>query len=177
MVSNHGMGPFIRQPESVATDTNVVLAQEVQTQLSPSLPPEVLRWKELIVEAAQENGLDPNLYAALIKKESWFPSTWPPGFERCPDGPVTPSCTSRSGALGIAQVMPFHFGPEEDGRDPRTNIFRGAEILARYIETKGGDVKLGLAAYNCGPNRKPTPGCLAYADQILEWYAQALATP
>ncbi|MDP1710660.1 MAG: transglycosylase SLT domain-containing protein [candidate division WWE3 bacterium] len=172
------MGPFIRQPESVATDTNVVLAQEVQTQLSASLPTEVLRWKELIVGAAREYGLDPNLFAALIQKESWFPiGTWPQGFDRCPNGPVTPSCTSTSGALGMAQVMPFHFAYNEDGRDPQTNLFRGAEILARYIEVKGGDLRLGLAAYNCGPNREPTSGCLAYADQILEWYAQALATP
>jgi len=143
--------------------------------ISPRWPPEVRRWEELIAEAAESQGLDPDLFASLIKKESWFPvDTWPQGFERCPEGPVTPSCTSVSGALGIAQVMPFHFSPGEDGRDPRTNLFRGGEILAEYIALKGGDLRAGLAAYHGGPYRETYRQIdWEYADLILTWYREA----
>lgn len=163
--------PFTLAPEELAVEETGSVKTELGFHLSLTFPAEVRQWEELIVEAAQESGLDPNLYAALIKKESWT-------FDRelCPDGPVTPSCTSRSGALGIAQVMPFHFSEDEEGRDPRTNIFRGAEILSEYLARKNGDVRMGLAAYNCGPNRSTyDSGCWAYADQILEWYREVIA--
>jgi len=141
--------------------------------LSTVLPSEVLYWEGMILEASERYGVDPNLYASLIKKESWTYLT-----AICPDGPVLPSCTSYRGALGIAQVMYFHFGCEspddcEVGRDPRTNIFKGAEILADYISQKGGDWRIGLASYNAGPNWIDFPtDSLNYADQVLAWYQE-----
>lgn len=179
VVPDDGVGGDRRPPFTLTpAQAGEVLAENVAEaafQLSPYFPMEVLQWEELIVAGAQSFGLDPNLYAALIKKESWFPvDTWPQGFERCPDGPVTPSCTSKSGAIGIAQVMPFHFGPGEDGRDPRTNIFKGAEVLTEAFTIKNGDVRAALAAYNAGPYRETYPAeSWAYADKILEWYREA----
>ena len=175
---DRGAAPFSGEPEPVEEESGRVLAEaseEPPSKLSPRWPTEVRQWEELITASAQNHGLDPDLYAALIKKESWFPvDTWPQGFERCPAGPVTPSCTSVSGALGIAQVMPFHFTPDENGRDPQTNIFRGAEIFAEYLAIKGGDIRTGLAAYHGGPYRDPLRQIdWAYADLILEWYQEA----
>ena len=161
-------------PESAAKNNAVVLAQvteEPVAHLSQSFPAEVLYWKDLILEASERYGLDPNLYASLIKEESWTYDT-----RLCPDGPVLPSCTSYADAIGIAQVMYFHFGCEspedcEIGRDPRTNIFKGAEILAEYISQKGGDWRIGLASYNAGPNWIDFPtDSLNYADRVLAWY-------
>ncbi|MEX1061807.1 MAG: lytic transglycosylase domain-containing protein [Patescibacteria group bacterium] len=125
----------------------------------------------MIVEFAQEFGIHPNLYANLIKLESWTYDV-----SLCPDGPVTPSCTSYAGALGMAQVMYYNFGcssPDdcEIGRDPRTNLRKGAEIFADYLARKGGDWRMGLAAYHGGPNRFPYREIdWQYADQILAWY-------
>ena len=70
--------------------------------------------------------------------------------------------------------MPYHFGDDEDGRDPVTNIRRGAQILRGYIDKKGG-IRKGLAAYYCGPNNETYwQECWAYADSILGWYEQSL---
>jgi len=142
--------------------------------ISASWPPDILKLADIIVLESSESGVDPDLMAAVIFVESWFNPENPVGYERCPDGPSTSSCTSRSGAIGPAQVMPFHFKPGEDARNVRTNIGRGAEILSSYTAVMGS-VRGGLAAYYCGPNTvgwvDPSE-CWRYADKVLEVYVE-----
>ena len=162
-------------------------------RLSPQWPEEILALEPFIVGAARAYGHEPDLLAALIRKESWFsvercpkgrPDLWGnPGSSRhkqcavvwevCPDGPCSASCTSRSGAIGPMQVMPEHFRSGENGRNLAVNINRGAQILRNYIDRKGGDLRTGLAAYYCGPNLEEYPQrCWAYADKVLEFYGK-----
>lgn len=159
--------------------------------LSSRWPPEILALGEIIVEAATNFGHDPDLFAALVKTESWFspercpqgrPDLWgEPGTKRysecqtawklCPEGPSSSSCKSVAGAIGPAQVMPYHFSPWENGRDLETNIHRGAEILRDYTDRKGGNIRTGLAAYYCGPNKATYPAhCWSYVEKVMDYF-------
>lgn len=137
-------------------------------------PRSVLKYKSIIISAAGSYNVEPKLMTAVIYIESWFPKDWADGWILCPDGPNEPSCTSGAGAIGIAQVMPINFKDGEDGRDPTINISRGTELLREYMNDFGGDVRSGLAAYNCGPNRLITESpaiCWKYAKDVLHEYS------
>lgn len=57
---------------------------------------------------------------------------------------------SGAGAMGLFQVMPFHFGPGEDPFDPETNAHRGLNYLQEAYKLADGDVAKTLAGYNGG---------------------------
>jgi soluble lytic murein transglycosylase-like protein len=61
-----------------------------------------------------------------------------------------PSTSSTAGALGLFQVMPFHFQSDEDPFHPQVNARRGLTYLRRSWELAGGDPRLALAGYNGG---------------------------
>ncbi len=96
--------------------------------------PEVQAWAPSINRWAQEAGIDPNLAAVIMQIES------------CGN----PRATSRSGAMGLFQVMPFHFTAEENPYDPAVNASRGLRYLSRSLEAAQGDVRAALAGYNGG---------------------------
>jgi soluble lytic murein transglycosylase-like protein len=102
--------------------------------LSPVFRPEVQYWSEAIKTWAAEVGLDPNLVATVMQIES------------CGD----PRALSRAGAMGLFQVMPYHFAEGEDPYDPSTNAKRGLAYLKRSQEAAGGDTRNTLAGYNGG---------------------------
>ena len=105
--------------------------------LSPVFTPEVRRWEEDIISWAAEFSLPPTLIATVMQIES------------CGDA----QALSGAGAQGLFQVMPFHFQPGEDARDPGTNARRGLAYLARALELSAGRVDLALAGYNGGLSR------------------------
>lgn len=105
-----------------------------ELSLSPIFMPSVQYWEEDILKWAAEYNLDPNLIATVMQIES------------CGN----PSATSRSNALGLFQVMPFHFAAGEDPYDPDTNALRGMAYLAKGLEVSGGHAGLALAGYNGG---------------------------
>lgn len=102
--------------------------------LSPIFTREVQHWNADILRWANASSLDPNLVATVMQIES------------CGD----PRALSRSGAMGLFQVMPFHFHFGENGFDPETNALRGVNYLARSLQTANGDPRLALAGYNGG---------------------------
>jgi soluble lytic murein transglycosylase-like protein len=102
--------------------------------LSPIFTAEVQRWRSDILRWSDTYNLDPNLVATVMQIES------------CGH----PSVISSSGAIGLFQVMPFHFLPNEDPFDPETNATRGLEYLARGISLSEGINDLALAGYNGG---------------------------
>ncbi len=102
--------------------------------LSPIFTPEVQFWNTSISRWAAASHLDPNLVAAVMQIES------------CGD----PFARSRAGALGLFQVMPYHFAAVDDPFDPDTNALRGLDYLGRALERAGDDVRLALAGYNGG---------------------------
>ena len=115
--------------------SNVSISAEDRSQgLSPVFRPEVQYWGEAIQGWADAAGLDPNLVAAVMQIES------------CGD----PRALSRSGAMGLFQVMPYHFSGDDDPYSPDTNAARGLAYLKRSWETADGDPRLAFAGYNGG---------------------------
>jgi soluble lytic murein transglycosylase-like protein len=102
--------------------------------LSPIFTPEIQYWGDDIIRWANAASVDPNLAAVVMQIES------------CGD----PQALSRSGAMGLFQVMPFHFHRGENGFNPETNALRGMNYLSRSLSTGGGNSRLALAGYNGG---------------------------
>jgi soluble lytic murein transglycosylase-like protein len=93
----------------------------------------------MVDAAATQYGVDPGLYSRLINQESG-------GNPNVRDSPA--------GAQGIAQFMPGtarEYGVNP--RDPQSSISGGARYLRDMIARFGGNVGLGVAAYNWGPEK------------------------
>jgi soluble lytic murein transglycosylase-like protein len=94
-----------------------------------------------VVNAARDNGLDPQFFAATLLQESAF----------------DPSAVSSAGAVGIAQfTVPTAVEYGVDPWEPRSAIGGAARLLAAYVdgyrEREDEDpYALALAAYNAGP--------------------------
>ena len=104
------------------------------SNISPVFTREVQYWGNSISKWAAASNVDPNLAATVMQIES------------CGD----PRALSRSGAIGLFQVMPFHFHITDSPYDPDTNAARGLAYLSRSLAAAGGDARLALAGYNGG---------------------------
>lgn len=102
--------------------------------LSPIFTREVQYWANDILQWANASFLDPNLVAVVMQIES------------CGD----PFARSSAGAMGLFQVMPFHFQAGENPYQPDVNARRGLDYLARSLTAAHGNVRLALAGYNGG---------------------------
>lgn len=133
--------------------------------LSRRFPDSVLRWCAWITQYAAQYELPPDLIAALI----WYESGG------------NPDAISRSGAVGLMQVMPrdglaasFQCinGPCFASRpttaellDPEYNIQYGTRLLAS-LYSRYQDMRLALRAYG------PMDVGFGYADKLLAIYEQ-----
>ncbi|MBI5823603.1 MAG: lytic transglycosylase domain-containing protein [Chloroflexi bacterium] len=104
------------------------------TGISPIFRIEVQYWADSIVEWASASSLNPNLVATIMQIES------------CGD----PRAVSSAGAMGLFQVMPFHFTERDNSYDPETNAARGLDYLTRSLSAANGDARLAMAGYNGG---------------------------
>lgn len=88
-------------------------------------------------EASETYGVDLKLLKCIAYAESNF----------------DPKSTSRSGAMGIMQLMPKTAEGlgVRDAYDPRQNILGGAKYIATQLERFNGNIEYALAAYNAGP--------------------------
>ena len=128
-----------------------------------SLPVAGRAWAPAIESAAADAGIDPRLLAAMVWQES--------GFQ--------PDAVSRSGAVGLAQLMPATAeGLGVDPHDPIENLNGGARYLAWTIR-EFGSLELGLAAYNAGPGNVRAAGGIpdipetqAYVPRVIDFYRQ-----
>jgi len=102
--------------------------------LSPIFTQEVLFWRGQIIDWSERWNADPNLIATIMQIES------------CGN----PQAKSPAGAIGLFQVMPYHFMASEDPYKPRVNARRGIGYLKQALESGGEDVRLGFAGYNGG---------------------------
>src|SRR6266540_6573591 len=117
-----------------ASSQNIVDSLIHPSKISPIFRPEVQYWSKSISQWAAAANVDPNLAATVMQIES------------CGD----PRATSRSGAMGLFQVMPFHFHFGENPYDPETNALRGLNYLSGAFQKGGGDARLAMAGYNGG---------------------------
>ena len=121
----------------------------------------------LIEGAAKQYGIDPLLFAALIRKESGFRQEEKPGR----------ILTSSAGAVGIAQLMPDT--AKELGVDPRNvtqNLIGGAEYLAKMLKRFNGNIELALSAYKAGPgnvrNGQLARGTVEDVGIVMQYYRE-----
>lgn len=131
--------------------------------ISQSFPGSVRQWCNQIMRHASKNNLDPNLVAAIIWQES--------GGD--------PSAYSKSGAVGLMQVMPrdgiaadfqcvngpcFTTRPTIDElQKPNFNIKYGTGMIAGLLN-KYGDTREALKYYG------PMNVGYYYADKVLSIY-------
>lgn len=95
------------------------------------------KYVDIFKRAADKYGISYELLVSVAQAESDFHK----------------DCTSRSGAMGIMQLMPAtaKYLGVTDAYDPEQNIMGGARYLSEKLE-KHGSVQLALAAYNAGSN-------------------------
>lgn len=125
------LGGFAIKVSPLSLDS---MPDSIPSNLSPIFRREVLYWADSISRWASASKLDPNLVATIMQIES------------CGD----PRATSTAGAMGLFQVMPFHFSSLDDPYNPETNAARGLAYLARSLDAANGDARLALAGYNGG---------------------------
>ena len=113
--------------------------------------------------AAKRHRLDPALITAVIRVESAF----------------NPYAVSWAGAQGLMQLMPGTASLMQVTNvfSARDNIDGGSRYLRRMLNRFNGDVKLALAAYNCGPERVAKVNRIpkiketqAYVKRVLYYY-------
>jgi soluble lytic murein transglycosylase-like protein len=117
-----------------AASSSQTVSNTTTSRLSPIFTREVQYWADDILRWANASSLDPNLVAVVMQIES------------CGD----PFARSSAGAMGLFQVMPFHFQSGENPFETNTNALRGMNYLARSLDTARGNVRLALAGYNGG---------------------------
>lgn len=115
---------------------DVTTPDSILRNISPIFRPEVQYWADSIVKWSSASSLDPNLVATVMQIES------------CGD----PRAKSSAGAMGLFQVMPFHFHPNDNPYDPHTNAARGLAYLSRSLTAGSGNPRLAMAGYNGGIN-------------------------
>jgi soluble lytic murein transglycosylase-like protein len=106
---------------------------ETKSGIASFFAPSVLFWESDILRWAEQAGLDPNLVATVMQIES------------CGD----PRALSHAGAMGLFQVMHFHFHGSEDTYKPDINALRGMGYLRESLDTHQ-NIRLALAGYNGG---------------------------
>ncbi len=131
----------------------------------------VISEKELepmISRFSREHQLHPALIRAVIKAESDF----------------DPLAVSRSGAIGLMQLMP-QTAVRLDVRDlydPEDNIGGGTKYLRQLLDRFRGNLPLALAAYNAGEHvvdryrtLPPIDETRQYVRKVLRYYRTFLA--
>lgn len=117
----------------------------------------------IIQKAAAKHGVSPHLVSAVIRVESCYDKR----------------AVSRSGARGLMQLMPATARDlgVHDSFDAEQNIEGGVRYLAKMLQRFDADVRLGLAAYNAGPETveafqdvPPFPDTVSYVTRILKLY-------
>jgi len=160
--------PADRIPALVAEPVAQIAASEPDP-VSPAVP-----WLQHIKDAASAYGVDEHLLQAVVKVESNF----------------NPYAVSRSGAIGLMQIMPATAagfiglqGTRQSVRqqlhDPVINLHAGALYLRSLMDTFSQRLDLALAAYNAGAgnvrkagNRVPPNGQTPqFVNKVTALYA------
>ncbi len=118
-------------------------------------------YADLVNRIAREGGIEPDLVKAIIRVESNF----------------NPFAVSRKGAQGLMQLMPGTAANHavNNAFDPEQNIAGGVRYLRSLLDLFGGDLGLGLAAYNAGENAVTRYNGIPPYRETREYVAKVLA--
>ena len=112
----------------------------------------ITQWSDLIIEYGNKFDIDPDMIAAVMTIES----------------KGNPDALSHAGAIGLLQIMPIYHSCAS--WNPRENVACGTQILS-YYQTRAGDWRKGLAAYNAGETGRDLYWRgYDYADLVLIQY-------
>ena len=99
---------------------------------------------EVVVDAAERYNVDPAVMVSLIHVES----RW------------VPTAVSRDGACGLTQILPKYTKRSYKGKvtckqlfDTELSIYKGTDILGKYLKRYRRNYKRSLCSYNAGPRR------------------------
>lgn len=127
--------------------------------IAPGTPVSRGTLMSMAAEAAQEAGVSPALFQALVEAESGF----------------NPNAVSAAGAMGLTQLMPATAQAlgVQNPFNPQENLVGGARYLASLLN-EFHSVPLALAAYNAGPGAvqfyggiPPYPETEAYVTRVI----------
>lgn len=144
-----------KQGRPTATASCVGLTEPLMQKRAATFAP-------IIEKVSAKHGLEARLVSAVIRVESCYDKR----------------AVSRSGARGLMQLMPGTARDlgVHDSFDAEQNIDGGVRYLARMLE-RFKDLRLGLAAYNAGPETveafqdvPPYPDTVSYVTRILKLY-------
>ncbi|HVX65969.1 MAG TPA: lytic transglycosylase domain-containing protein [Bryobacteraceae bacterium] len=115
----------------------------------------------IVEEISAREGLTPDLLHAVIERESAY----------------LPCALSYQGAQGLMQLMPATAASlgVKDPFDARQNVDGGARLLKKLIDRYGGNLVLGLAAYNAGPARVDLAGGVPNLPETLQYVSAIMA--
>lgn len=143
-------------------------ARESFPRPASALRLESLPYRDEILAASVQTGLDPFLLASVIRVESRFRS----------------DAVSHAGAVGLMQLLPTtgrQYGVR-DLADPGKNIAAGSRHLAYLVDRYDGDLDLALAAYNAGEGSvrrhggiPPYPETRGYVRKVRSHYERISA--
>ena len=97
-----------------------------------------------------------------------------------------PNATSKSGAMGIMQLMPATAKGlgVTDAYDPEQNIMGGAKYIASLLDKYDGNVSYALAAYNAGSGNVKKYGGVPpfeetqnYVKKVTQYYKEGVTIP
>ena len=125
--------------------------------------PNITKWADLITQYATDNGLDPNLVAAVIEEES----------------KGNPNLVSNAGAVGLLQIMPYEAGftwrPRAYVlRKPAANLEWGTHTLNEIVRQAQGRITLAVMAYNSGWDRIQLRSTRLFAAKVFDHYARCI---
>jgi len=117
---------------------------------------------QLLVDAANKYGLDPNLVIAVATQESGG----------------NPNAVSPVGAQGVMQLMPATAAQlgVTNPLDPSQNIDAGVRYLSQLMDQFDGNTQLALAAYNWGPGHVSKYGFSNWPAETTNYVSKILAS-
>jgi soluble lytic murein transglycosylase-like protein len=118
-------------------------------------------WGSVIYREAKNNGLQPELVAAVIEAESDF----------------RPALISQKDAKGLMQIVPEtgRLMGVDDLLNPRENIRAGSRYLRYLVDRYKGNQRMALAAYNAGEGNVARFGGVPPFRETMD-YIQRVAT-